>query len=141
MSNWFPIGKVGANTTYTSKELCELTEGQECFEVSGVDVEISKVVEVDVPVMIEVIKERIVKDELGNDVVEQYGELEQAVDELGAPIFEKQKQIVVDDAKKAIKDADKAAKDKVVTDNAILLANLKASGSKDIKDLIKVLGL
>lgn len=149
MSNWFPIGKEGAKTTYTSKELCEITEGAECFEVSNVDVEVSKVIEVDVPVMIEVIKQRPlldeqgqpVLDEAGQPVMEDYGDTEQAVDENGDPVFAVEKQIVDDEAKKAAKTAKESADEAAESSKDALLANLKANGSKDIKDLIEILGL
>jgi len=35
MSNYFPVGKVGANKTYADKAACELAEGQACYEISN----------------------------------------------------------------------------------------------------------
>ncbi len=35
--NWFPVGKLGAKTTYVRKAQCESTEGQRCFDISGKD--------------------------------------------------------------------------------------------------------
>lgn len=114
MANWFPIGKSGANTNYASKEACELAEGQECFDVSGLDRDVLKVVEVDIEVG---------KDELGN------------------PIVTKQKQVVEDSDKKSAKDAEKAAKDAKKASLDAKLAALKQNGHKDVKDLIEILGL
>lgn len=39
MSQFFPVGKSGASTVYQDKAACELAEGQECFDVSSVDIE------------------------------------------------------------------------------------------------------
>ena len=149
MSNWFPIGKAGANTTYTSKDLCEREEGQACYNIEGIDPHISKIIEVDEPVLIEVAKQRPaldengdpILDENGDPVLENYTELEQEVDENGDPVFNRVKKIVDDVDKKAAKEAEKAAKKAEEDDNAALLAELKLNGSKDIKDLIKILGL
>lgn len=34
--NWFPVGKEGANVTYTDKAQCEAAEGQACFDISDI---------------------------------------------------------------------------------------------------------
>jgi len=39
MANFYPVGKVGANKIYTDKSTCEISEGQECFDISGIDLE------------------------------------------------------------------------------------------------------
>lgn len=39
MSNFFPVGKPNATTTYSDKQACELAEGQECYDISGVDLD------------------------------------------------------------------------------------------------------
>jgi len=36
-ANWYPVGKAGATKTYGTKDSCETKEGQECFDVTGVD--------------------------------------------------------------------------------------------------------
>lgn len=35
---YYPVGKSGAKETYKNKAACEAKEGQECFDVTGVDV-------------------------------------------------------------------------------------------------------
>jgi len=47
-ANYFPVGKAGAKTTYTKKELCESVEGQECFEISSIAPAINDVIDVQV---------------------------------------------------------------------------------------------
>jgi hypothetical protein len=141
MGNWFPIGKIGANTTYDSKEACEIAEGQECFDVTTVPSDLAKVIEVEEPVMIEVIKERDVINEAGETVKEQYGELEQARGENGELIFLVVKKVVEDAEKKAAKESEKAAKQAKKAELDLKLVELKDKGSKEIKDLIEILGL
>lgn len=141
MANWFPVGKEGANTTYAEKSVCELAEGQECFDVSNIESDVAKVVEVEFPVLIEVVKERTVKNEQGQDVVEQYVEIEQAKDESGKLLFDKRKVVIEDAQKKSIKKSKKEAEKAEKKRKEDKLADLKKNAQKDVKDLIDILGL
>lgn len=35
--NWFPVGKEGASTTYSTQRQCEESENHACYEVTGKD--------------------------------------------------------------------------------------------------------
>jgi len=149
MNNWYPVGKLGASTTYSDKAMCELMEGQECFDVSIFPSDLAKIIEIDEPIMIEVIKERPLLDELGQPVldengqpvIEQYGDSEQAKDDKGELLFRKIKQVVSDEVKVQEKAQKDLLKKQKKLDLAAKLVNLKDKGSKEIKDLIEILGL
>lgn len=42
-SNWFPIGKPNANTTYADGSMCEKLEEFKCWEVSKIDASLAKI--------------------------------------------------------------------------------------------------
>lgn len=46
--NWFPVGKNGANKTYSDKEQCESEEGQACYEITGKDLRYHTLQEIEV---------------------------------------------------------------------------------------------
>lgn len=46
--NWFPVGKEGANKTYSSKSDCESAEGQACYDITGKDLRYHTLQEVQV---------------------------------------------------------------------------------------------
>lgn len=50
MANWFPVGKEGANKTYSSKAQCEAEEGQACYDITGKDLRYHSLQEVQVGV-------------------------------------------------------------------------------------------
>lgn len=88
MKNFFPVGKPGAKTTYADKAACELAEGQECFDITGIDLETHDLV--DVPVLDlegQPIYEQVpVLDGQGQPTYEQVPVL----DEQGAPVLDGQ---------------------------------------------------
>jgi hypothetical protein len=43
-AKWFPFGKPGANTGYKNKAKCEQIEGQNCFDISNLDLRKFKIV-------------------------------------------------------------------------------------------------
>ncbi len=84
MGNFFPVGKVGATKIYTDKAFCEASEGQECFDVTGVDLETNDLVEQQVPVL----------DGEGNPVIDEITQ---------QPVTVLQKVFVVNQSKLAAK--------------------------------------
>lgn len=100
MKNFFPVGKANAKTTYATKEVCELAEGQECFDITGVDLETHDLVEQQFPVLgsdgVQLREQVPVLDGEGNPVLGENGEPTFTQGEL---LFEMRKVFVLDQAK------------------------------------------
>lgn len=122
-SNWFPVGKVGANTTYVNQGECQKIEAAKCFEITGIDLSVSKVDLVDdlsKPIYLK--ENELVCD--GKDDCQL--KLEAHICERGEKLinenytevycayisgYQKIEAVVLDPVKKAKQDADKLAKE------------------------------
>lgn len=114
MGNFFPVGKPNAKTTYADKAACELAEGQECFDITGIDLETHDLVEQQFPVLgsdgVQLREQVPVLDGEGNPVLGENGEPTFTQGEL---LFETRKVFVLDQAKADAKAASQAQVAKV----------------------------
>lgn len=121
-ANFFPVDKVGANTTYSDQAACEKAEGLKCWEISNCDPVVCSIQDVDDPTKPIYVKQNVVacaekaecETTLATHVCvsgaalinEDYTEVYCAV----LAGYEKMKALALDPTKEQIKAAEKEAK-------------------------------